>query len=648
MDWFAVSGVFVVAVAWLFIPGGLVAFALRLRGIALLSFAPVCSTAILAVSAVLFGFTGVVWSPWSASAAVLVVALLALVVRRLVRPPVAPQTPLRGPRWFMPASIAIGACLVALRLVLYVGSPDNPSQTNDGVFHLNVLRYIIDSGSASSLDVSGMLGISSFYPAAWHALASLVAMSTGAEIVVAANVTSIVIGALVWTIGITWLTLIATRHDRVAAGVAALLAAALPSFPLLMMQWGVLYPSLLAIALLPAALAVLIDEPESRRSLAVPLRAVAMRVGLLVVALSAIALAQPSLLLIWGVLACSFGFWKILGSWRTSTFPAQLAMVTAAVFSIAALSATWVVLGWLTTSIWPPYQGRLEALLAIASNGLVGFPAVWGVSVLMFVGIAVAVRRPHLRWLMTGWIVLATLYLVVVSIGNPFARLVVAPFYADPYRLAAIMPIVVLPLAGIGLSWTVLAVQKRLIRSGDPRQPSASPRLHLALTVAMAIIGIGSVVVVPIVHWHDVWTDVTDRVTWYEMTETSYLTLDERNLLGRLPELVPDELIVGNPSTGMAYGYALADQPVYPLTWQPPQTAAYAVLASSLNRVASDPLVCPAVEAIGARYVLDFGPGEADYGRYLLPGFTDIAGRAGFELVDRQGDALLWRITACD
>ena len=112
---------------------------------------------------------------------------------------------------------------------------------------------------------------------------------------------------------------------------------------------------------------------------------------------------------------------------------------------------------------------------------------------------------------------------------------------------------------------------------------------------------------------------------------------------------MPDgELVVGNPSTGMALGFALGDHPVYPLSWQPPRTSAYDVLASSLNQVATDPDVCPAVDVVGARYVLDFGAGETEYGRYILPGFTGIDAADGFELVDREGEAALWRITACE
>ncbi len=165
----------------------------------------------------------------------------------------------------------------------------------------------------------------------------------------------------------------------------------------------------------------------------------------------------------------------------------------------------------------------------------------------------------------------------------------------------------------------------------------------------VSLFGVASLALMPVIQWTDVFTGVVDRVTWYDAANDGFLTADERALLTRLSETVPPgKLVVGNPSTGMAFGYALSGHPVYPLTWQPPQSQAYAVLAASLNDVASDPAVCPAVDAIGARYVFDFGPGSTDYGRYIMPGFTGFDGRDGFELVDRVGPASLWRITACD
>ena len=109
----------------------------------------------------------------------------------------------------------------------------------------------------------------------------------------------------------------------------------------------------------------------------------------------------------------------------------------------------------------------------------------------------------------------------------------------------------------------------------------------------------------------------------------------------------PDAVVIGNPSTGMAFGYAISGRNVIPRTWAPPAGDAYGVLWTSLRDVAQDPAVCPALGAFGAEYVLDFGPGEEYPGRWIMPGFADLDGQQGFELVDREGAASLWRVTAC-
>jgi hypothetical protein len=87
---------------------------------------------------------------------------------------------------------------------------------------------------------------------------------------------------------------------------------------------------------------------------------------------------------------------------------------------------------------------------------------------------------------------------------------------------------------------------------------------------------------------------------------------------------------------------------VYPRTWQQPAGSQWALLASSLRDAGTDPAVCDALVAFGSpAYVVDFGPGENSPGRYVMPGFTGLDGQPGFELVDHEGDASLWRITAC-
>ena len=647
MEWLAASGAVLVAAAWMLLPGLAFGLAARLRGLALLAFAPVAGTAVLAVAALLFGLVGIPWSPWSAAAAAGLVALAVWGIRVLLRPTPRPAQQGTGARWLIPVGVGVGTVLAALRLGFYIGSPQNVSQTNDGVFHLNALRYILESGSASSLDITGMLGISSFYPAAWHAPASLVALSTGADVVVVANAMSLVIGGLVWTSGIAWLTLVATGGNRLAAGAAATLSAALAAFPLLMIQWGVLYPSLLAIALVPAAVASVIDLAARLRASRSPARDALWGVLLIVVGLTAIALAQPSLLLAWALLAGSFALWWVLGAWREATGRQRAILVIATSAGFLIVAVAWFAMGYLLDGIWPHSRGRVLGVVDVLINGQLGFPPAWGVSILMILGLIICVRRLALRWLATSWVLLAALYFIAVAVGNPAVRALIGPFYDDPYRITALFPLVVIPLAGIGVSAVATWARKALT---GRRESATTDSTAAAWTIGiLAAFGAVSLAVAPVIQWRDVWTGVVDRVTWYQIDESSYLSLDERALLERLSDNVPaDELIVGNPSTGMAFGYALGDHAVYPMTWQPPRTLAYEVLAGSLHAAATDPQVCPALDAIGTRYVLDFGPGDQEYGHYVLPGFTDIEASEGFELVDREGRASLWRVTACD
>ena len=96
-----------------------------------------------------------------------------------------------------------------------------------------------------------------------------------------------------------------------------------------------------------------------------------------------------------------------------------------------------------------------------------------------------------------------------------------------------------------------------------------------------------------------------------------------------------------------AFGYALSGRDVIPRSWAAPSNAAYSVLWTSLRDAGTNPQVCAALDTLGATYVLDFGPGEVYPGRWVMPGFTNIDGQPGFELVAREGAASLYEVTAC-
>lgn len=648
-DWIAAWPTLIAALATIFLPGLALGFALRLRGLMLWALAPVGSTAAFALLAILFGFTGIVWSPLSAAMGCLALAVVVWLCAIPLRREPAAESIRSGLSGLLAAGLALGVVLGALRFGFYVGAPAAISQTNDAVYHLNTLRYIAETGSASSFDLTGMLGSTAFYPGAWHAITSVVSLATGGDIPTAVNMVSLVIAAVIWPLGVAWLTRVATGSIATAA-LAAALSPALLVFPMLMLEWGVLYPYALAVAMLPASVAIVVSIPAWRSDggpAAQRGSTIIVATAIVLAALAALALSQPSVILAWMIaVAIWFTFWIV----RRAREPQGMRRRTAALWltgAWAAFAVLWVALTATTPTYWGQFQGRVEAIRDVLLNSPVLLPAAAGVSILMLVGLVVAVRQASLRWLAVVWIALAGLYIVSSSIGNPFLRRwLLAAWYADPYRLAALMPVVVIPLAAIGLA-AIVGWAAGALKGTRPRAVGVrSGAWALAGISAVALVAL---VVAPVVQMPKAGEGEKDTQTRYSSNRHAFLSPDERALLESLDSVVAEDArVIGNPSTGTGFGFMFSGRDVYPKTWAPPLTEDWGVLAQSLRYAAHDADVCTALTAYGdPEYVLDFGPGETTPGRYLAPGMTGFQGRDGFELVSSEGDASLWRITAC-
>jgi len=650
LAWLAEWPALLSAVFVVFGPGLLIGAAMRVRGLALWALAPALGVATLTASAVILGLVGVGWTPLSALLSLVVIALVVFVVRHALR---LTPTPARQPRsWslaLMWAGIATGIVLVTLRVGAEIGEPAAISQTNDAAFHLNALRFAVETGHASPLVISNVTGASSVYPSGWHVLTALIPQLSGASVEVAANMSTLVLSATVWPIGIAYLTRIVA--GPIAAAIAAAMSSSIAAFPLLLVQWGVLYPQLLAVALLPAALGVVV---ALRTLMATPLAEGEPRWGLVVRAVvlcalpaAAIVAAQPSVILAWAVALCAASVWALVSQWRQLTLRRRLLALAGLAGSGLLTILVWWVFGRSVGVGWPTTAGRGTAVLETVVNGFLGYPWAVVTSALMLVGIVAAVWTPRLRWVATTWAIAGLLYIVAVSVGSPLLRrLLVGPWYEDPYRLAALVPVFALPLAGAGAASIAAWAQRGTRRFGERASDSAIvPWVGVAL---VAVFGIISFAASPQIARRDVFAHTTDP-NMYTVSAQSFLSVDELALLRRLDETVPeDATVIGNPGTGMAFGYAISGRDVIPRTWSPPAGADYAVLWESLRDVATEPAVCDALDTFDARYVLDFGPGEEYPGRWLMPGFTGLADQPGFELVDREGTASLWRVTACE
>ncbi|MGM7678232.1 DUF6541 family protein [Microbacterium sp. A94] len=639
LEWLGAAPVILAAVLVVFLPGMLSLAAAGMRGLALVAFAPVMTTAVASLAAIALSLLGIAWSAWSFAIVIVLITAIAWFVGRLL-PLRGQQTQASTPHaWMLPTGLAIGMLISFSRIAFYISDPAAISQTNDAVFHLNALRYVQETGSASAFDLNAFIGASGFYPAAWHALASQVALVTGAGIPVVVNAVTIVIAAVVWPLGMAWLARTVSGSTTVAA-YAAVLSSAMQLFPLLLVQWGVLYPNALSVALIPASVAVVVSLPSWSRA-ARPAGSIAQAGIFIAIALCALVFAQTSSVLVFGLISMIWFSWWMLAQTNRSMLVRWIAVIA----GWLVLAAVWVAFSRSTGgSHWPPFRGKFEVWFDIVFNSQLRIPAAWGISVLMLIGLVVVALRARQRWLVAAWLALSALYVLAATFGIAIVRDgLLGPWYADPYRIAALAPIAVIPLAAVGFDAIVRAVIGRV------RNKKSSATAIIA--ASLAILSLATVVVVAVrpVGMPDVIMNKFEEESLYRESATSYLSFDERKLLESLDQFVDDDAtVIGNPSTGLAFGYFLSGVDVFPRTWSPPMTAQWQQIATGLRDVAADPAICEALAAYSnPEYVLDFGLGETYAGRYEVPGMTGFAGQEGFELITEVGDASLWRITAC-
>ncbi|GAA3897756.1 DUF6541 family protein [Microbacterium invictum] len=646
MAWVIQWWTFLVAAAILFVPGMIAARAIGLRRLGQWAFAPVASTAMVVLLAIVYPLIGLTWNGLTAAIGVALLTAVCVFAARALRVPAStPQ--LHGRRGPLLLGLAGGVILGAVRVIAYIGAPENVSQSNDAPFHLGAVRAILEHGAATPFGLGGLVdpeAPGAFYPGAWHAMASLIATFSGAGIPQTTNVLTVMVAAVVWPLGVAWMTQAATGR-RLAAAAAAALSPALIAFPLLLIQYGILYSYLLAVALLPAAVAVVVEllpRPDERLSLLGRGAGLIVGIGMVLLAL---AMAQTSVILAWGLLVGLYAAGRLWVGWGALPSRGRWAGLAALVSGFALLTLLWVQMSRMVTAdYWGSVRTPAGAALDLVSSGYAGTPAMWVVSVLAVVGGVAALLRRRTSWLSVAWLAFALLYGVAAAVDTAAIRLpLVGPWYGDTYRLAALLPALTVPLAAIGVVALVDAAVRIFRAAAVVRRAAGWVSIGLILVVLA-----GGVAAEPVTQRYHVANGVTETQSRFTIDDETWLTRDERALIERLPDSVESGArVIGNPGTGAAFGFALSGVDVFPAKWQVPRSATYAVLAEGLRDAASDPEVCAAVEELGVAYVVDFGPGDAGTGRVEMPGFTAFDGQPGFERVDSEGAASLWRVSAC-
>ena len=696
--WSALLHPLLIAAALLYAPGGLIAIAARLPVRVVVALAPALSVAVIAGTGLLAPGLGLAWGVSVVAGATAIIVLAAIAVRAAHRltgilisrraravaqdarddgapndPDGAAQPEEPAPQESAgpspaPASIGgrasrywaaargpvedLGLWIISAALMLaicaqFINAPDAFSQTYDAVYHLNAVRWILDTGNASSLSFDMVISRGAVYPLGWHTLVALTMRLSGiTSIPLASNAVMCAVAGLTWTSGVITLTSALTAGRRAGRIATAVLASAAPAFPLLGLFWGILYPVFLATAMLPSVLLTAVTA--SARAMALPRRAVLwLMAG---AGCAGLALAHPSIIVIALIAAVSAAATRSVSlavcavRARHHMRRAALAYVLTALLAGASWFAAPALRASKSVSQWPPYTSVAGGIGEAVTSAPELTAIVWPLALLTVIGYLSAWRRQSTRWVALTHTVVCGLYVVDVSQKvSPLRYSLTGFWYSDAYRPGGFMMVTALPLAGIGACALADAAGRALPRPA--RAATTVPWLRAALTI----------VVIAALAWQSTGSAAMSYnlkkfgLTFLVTDDSQSLTADELAVVNRLPDLLgPDDVVLADPWRGGSLAYGLTGVTTLPrhLSSYGSTSPALTVLENSLDEVGDNPEVCPAIEELGVDYVLDFK------GRTILdgpqaPGLSDIQPRDGFRTVLRIGDATLYRITAC-
>ena len=665
MSWLATIPLLLFAVVLAFGPGYAMGWALRVPARLRVFYAPLLTFALVAVSAIALGKTGIPWSLISfvPVAAVMVAAaagLMWLVGRRW--PALASAS---WPGNDVPVAWPVVGAVLGGFLVLHmtedmVYGPEAFSQSLDNSFHMNAIRWIQEHGDASSLTMGAVSAADqepTFYPAGWHDFVSLIYSTTGTSIATATIVTVLLTASFVWPCSLVAFSLSIPKLRRLQALAIPAIIGGFAAFPGLLLRWGVLFPNLLGYALLPTFVALMVHLVQAllRREfsvlLSLGLSALVSIAGLALVhpnaVVSAVVFALPMLLA--GVVQVSRSHELALRQkWMGS-----LLLVGVSIGCVGA----WLVLrpGASASNTWEPMLTEGEALYQFLFLGLenanqlrdtfnpsylAGFLALWGAGYLLY--------KHRNLWLIASWVLIGYLWIIAATVPRgDFRLLMVGPWYTDHFRLAALVVFPSVILAGIGLGGFVEGLLTWVARRAPrpARLKVATVGMGVAMVLVLVVAGLSSRV--PSVQETTLAVSKEYRVT----PSSVVLNQDEMNVINEIPKIVPKgDVIVNNPWDGSAYIYALADRHLTGYHFEFETSPKYSAIMHNLKNARTNPEVCREVNKYKAHWYvhlenqLNFGPdAQKNYDGLVAAIGTDV-----LTPVYSSGPMTLYRISACD
>lgn len=661
-SWLAAGPAVLTAIAVLLVPGLIATAPLRLGLFARVGLSTAASVLFLGVAGVVFGAVGVPFDAWQILVPAAATAPLVWIARRRLTGLLPGRDRVRW--WWLVLAWLAAAGTLALIAFGGVPSPEQVAQTYDNVFHLAAVAHILETGDASSLTLRTIIETDrawSFYPAAWHTIVASTVQLSGVSVPVAANAAWLAVSGVVWVPGVVWLAQVLLR--RLEAGRVALVALPLSiafgAMPYALLTWGTVYPTFLATALLPVAVAAPMSAWRGYDPAGGPAGSPRLlgAVGTLI-AVGAISFAQPRVLVTWAVLLVPFAVASTVRAYRwawaadgRSRRVAQRWAWSMGALVTAAAAAGFAYLVVKLDLFGRPLGDRLSGPQAqatqtvadglwqvLSQSWLLGvdnaatFPAVL-LAVVVVLGLVQAGRTRGLRWLVVAYLLFAVLFALAAGSDDLVAKLATALWYKDRYRLSSALPVFGVALATLGILTASRWVRRR--RVGDLLAVGVA-----WVTAGTAVLGL---------------TVVTGTVAFvFRLPEraatTEIVSQAQIDFMTTIAPIVPaDQRLLGDPWDGSALsGLSAGREPVFPHVngqWD----ADRLLVATQLADIDTEPQICAALDRLRIRYVL-FNPHEFGGGDPAGNHFAAIHAAVGaglFDEVATDGDSVLYRVQQC-
>ncbi|OBB65143.1 DUF6541 family protein [Mycobacterium sp. 852014-50255_SCH5639931] len=606
-----------IALFLLIAPGAIIARISQLSWPVAVAVGPALTYGAIALAIIPFGAVGIPWNGWTALATLVVVCLVMTVLQLLVGRYRDTEAEARGIGRWPAVTVAAGVLLGSLLIMwaAYRGLAAHwqtiPS-TWDAVWHANEVRFILDTGQASSTHMGELRNVEThqtlYYPSVFHAWVAVFCQLTGAAPTTGYTLSSV--AASVWLFPtsaamLAWRLLRGTWCEWRTAAAAATTAALSASFTALpYVEFGVAaMPNLAAYGVVVPTFVLIASTLRHRDRIPV---AVLAFVGVMSVHLTG------------GFIVVLFmvAWWLLDVLWRPVRGRVADVVTLAGVTTATGLillpqfisvrQQEDIIAGHSFLTHLSKKRGLLDAVFQHTRH-LNDFPYQYGlISLAILGGIIFAYKR--IWWPLAVWLLLAV---VDVDAGTPLGGPLGAVagafgefFYKDPRRISAAITLLLQPMAGVALFVIVAGAVAGAKRVADRSKPLPAP----VWTAATAVLLLATTVFTARHYFYRHLVLFGDK---YDSVMIDQRDLMAMAYLATLPGA--HTTVIGNANTdGTAWMYAVADlHPLWTHYDYPQQMGPGPnryIFWAGARKGESDPRVVEAIKALNIRYIYTSTP----------------------------------------